>query len=379
MSDKNQQVKFTYQGPWAGVDTSLPETDIQPNSSPFISNCILRTGELRSRMPFTPLFAAPNDGTAVRSLTCMLDVNAVVHTIAISQLAIYQLSANWPDMLRRGTNPWLVLANFSSAQADSPFALAILQAQLYFTNGGNAIFNWNGLTNTIQNIASLADGTVFGAFYLMELNSKLVAAYISETKNGVTNSFPYRVRWTASAQPTAWDVTTNIAAGFTDMFDVSDIITGMLPIGRTGYIYRTNGITEMIPNSSGGGFDFDHLWASDRGIGNILPQSIAGFGPMNIFVSGDEIYQITPSGLNGIGKVSLNAIKSDLANAAGTVMGTIVPYMAQDYVYTVYMLIIPFDDQSAAMWLYDIKEQSWTRWRTTNKTFTCKPRYVYLQ
>lgn len=379
----SQQLKLTYMGSplLKGVDVSIPETDITPDSTPFVNNVILRNGEIRSRYPLIPTMPAPNDGTATRALNCFFDINAVMHTVAITRRGIYQLSINWKDLVKAGQNPWLILANFGQAQPDAQYAMTILQTNLFFSNGGTNIFKWSGLTNTVQTIDGLADGTSFSAFFLMELGAKIICAYTIETKSGVTNIFPFRIRWTNTppSASTPFDPSVNLGAGFNDEFDVPDIITGIMPLGRTGYIYRNNGITEMIPNSSGNGFDFDHLWASDRGIGNVLSQTLAGFGPMHIFVSGDNIYMITPNSFNAIGGASYNAIAADLGNAFGTISATIVPYFSRSVPYSVYWLIIPQKNDTIVHWLYDINEHSWTRWMCNNKTFTCKPRLVYVQ
>jgi hypothetical protein len=379
-----QQVKLAYQGSptYKGVDVSIPETDIDAASTPFVNNVILRKGEIKSRYRMSPLFPAPQDGTATLGFSCFFDINAVMHTVAITRLGIYQLSFNWPSMVAANKNPWLILANFPQGQPNVPYATQVLQTLLFFSNGGTNVFQWNGLTNTIQTIDGFVNGTSFSAVYMMELASKLIVAYTIETLAGVTNIFPYRIRWSSTPVSLAntFDVSANISAGFNDELDVPDIITGMAPIGRTGYVYRNNGISEMIPNSQGTGFDFDHLWASDRGIGNVLPQSLAAFGPMNIFVAGDNIYQITPNSFNPIGGRAYNAIANDLQNVYGVVTATILPYFARNHSYTVYELNIPLnDDVTSVKWLYDINEQSWVRNTYLNKIFTAKTRLVYTQ
>lgn len=376
-----QQLKPVYAGPFTGIDVSMPETDIAPNATPFAQNVFLRNGEIRSRSPLTFLMQGPQDGTAVRCITCFQDINGVAHTVCITRIAIYQLSSNWQYMVQHGTNPWLVLANFGATQPDIPYSYAILQTNLFFTNAGSGIFQWNGLTNTVQSVGNLADGTVFSGFYLMELNAKLITAYTIESKSGTTNVFPFRVRWTSTAPSfssgTPWDVTTNLGAGFNDEFDVPDVINGILPLGRVGYIYRSNGISEMIPNGNGNGFDFDHLWASDRGIGSINAQTLSGYGPMHMFMANDEIYKLTPNSFNQVGGRALNAIKQDIAQANGFVLGTIIPYINIDYVYLTYWLVIPFSNNTSKIWIYDIKNDSWTPQLFNNKVFTARPRNVY--
>lgn len=382
MSEINKQLNPVYMGPYQGVDVSMPETDIAPQAFPFLQNVVLKNSEIRSRPPLQLLMPGPNDGTQVRCITCFEDINAVAHTVCITRSAIYQLSSNWQDLIKRGINPWLILANFGAVQPDIAYATSILQTNLFFTNAGSGIFQWNGLTNTVANIGLLADTTTFSAFYLMELNAKLICASTIETKTGVTNVFPFRVRWTSTApnfsSGTPWDVTTNLGAGFNDEFDVPDVITGILPLGRVGYIYRANGITEMIPNGSGNGFDFDHLWASDRGIGSVNAQTLAGYGPLHIFEAADEFYKLTPNSFDQIGKRALDSIKSDINNANGFVIGTILPYINRDYVFLTYWLIIPQINGITKIWIYDIKADNWTSHIFTNKILTCKPRNVYI-
>lgn len=377
-----QQLKLTYMGSplYKGVDASVPETDVDNASTPFVNNVVIRRGEIRSRYRHQAKFRAPNDGTATRGIISFFDINAIMHTVAITRLGIYQLSINWPAIVANNGNPWLILANFNTEQPDAQYAMTLLQTNLFFTNGGDHIYKWNGLTNTVQTLDGLNDGTTFSAFHLMELGAKIICAYTIETKAGTTNVFPYRIRWTNTPPSTsnAFDPSVNLGAGFNDELDVPDAITGLLPLGRTGYIYRNNGITEMIPNSSGSGFDFDHLWASDRGIGNVLPQSIAGYGPMHFFVAGDNIYQLTPNSFNAVGGAAYNAIAQDIENAFGMVFATVVPYFSRSVPYTVYWITIPQENDTVVHWLYDINEHNWTRWSNTTKGFTCKPRSIYI-
>lgn len=382
MANPPQQAKPLYKGPFQGIDVSMPETDIAPEASPFLKNVVLKDSEIRSRPQLTFLMQGPNDGTAVRGFTCFEDINAVAHTVCITGVAIYQLSSNWQYMIQHATNPWLVLANFGQTQPDVPYSTTILQTELFFSNGGSGIFKWNGLTNTVQNTGVLANGTTFSGFFLMELNAKIITAYTIETLSGATNVFPYRIRWTSSAPDftagTPWDVTTNLGAGFNDEFDVPDTITGIMPLGTIGYIYRNNGITQMIPNSAGNGFDFDHLWASDRGIGSVNGQTLSGYGPLHIFQAADEFYKLTPNSFDQIGGRALNFIKRDIAKASGFVMSTIAPYINIDYIYLAYKLVVPMADGTAIEWMFDIKQNNWVRSVYSNKIITAKPRNVYI-
>lgn len=367
------QIELKYQGLWKGIDTSLPETDIDPAASPFINNFILRKGEIRTRFALKTICLAPPDQTPVLGLTSFIDLNGLAHTVAITQLAVYQLSYAFSGVNYKG-NPWLVIANFPSSQQAIPYAIGNFQGNIFFTNGSPNVWVWNGISNVISNVGNLASGGTCGALYMAELAGRIVLA--STVENG--GNFPFRVRWSAvNLASNTFDPTVNIGAGFNDMFDCPDTITGFLPIGRTGYVYRSNGITEMLPTSGQGlAFDFDHLWASDRGIGNAYPQTLAGFGPLGIFGSSEAFYKITPNSFDDISKGATDSILQDIFDRTGTVQATILPYFGQNYPYTVYMLNIQIGSDTV-QWLYDLKESSWTRNTYRDKIFTVKPKYVY--
>lgn len=373
-----QRLELVYKGPWKGIDVSLPETDIDPSSSPFINNFILRRGELRSRFALKNLCLAPPDQTDVLGLTSFVDMNGLVHTVAITQLGVYQLSYAFSGPNYKG-NPWLIIFNFPSSQTTIPYAIGNFQGSLYFTNGSPNVWKWNGISNVVTNVGNLASGGTVGATYLMELNGRIVLASTIETTASGTTVNPFRVRWSpVNLASNTFDPSVNIGAGFNDMFDCPDTITGILPIGRTGYVFRSNGITEMLPTSGQGiAFDFDHLWASDRGIGNAFPQTLAGFGPIGIFGSGEGFYKITPNSFDDVSKNATDSILADLSNRTGLVQATIIPYFSPDYPYTVYLLNIHIE-RDIVQWLFDLKENSWTRMIYKNKNFTCRPKYVFI-
>lgn len=371
------QIEMIYKGPWRGVDSSLPETDIDPAASPFINNFILRKGEIRSRFALKTVCLAPPDQTPVLGLTSFIDSNGLTHTVAITQLGIYQLSYAFSGINYKG-NPWLIIFNFPTTQTNTPYAIGNFQGGLYFTNGSATVWFWNGISNVVINVGNLASGQTCGASYLMELSSRIVLASTVETNNNIPTLFPFRVRWSpVNLANNTFDPSVNIGAGFNDMFDCPDAITGILPIGPVGYVFRSNGISEILPTSGQGlVFDFNHLWASDRGIGNAFPQTLAGFGPMGIFGSGEAFYKITPNSFDNISKGATDNILMDIFNRTGNMQATILPYISTQYPFTCYMLNIETGDDTV-QWIYDINEGSWTRGIYKNKFFTCKPKYVF--
>lgn len=248
------------------------------------------------------------------------------------------------------------------------------------TTDGSITWTENGkpaLANGFSSVGVVdaTNGYTAGAYFLIELNSQLVMLNTIET----TGIYPQRIRWTPSGIPTIWDPNVNIGAGFTDELDVPDAITGAFTVGTTAFVLRTNGITEMISNSGSGTnpFSFNHLWASDRGIGNTLPFGYASFGPIGIFISVDDIYNVSLGGFKKIGGVARDAIYNDLALATFYPIGSIVPYYTPNYIYNHYRLSIP-QAQNSITWIYSIEDDSWTREFRSNCNFTGQARWSYV-
>lgn len=252
----------------------------------------------------------------------------------------------------------------------------VVSGAVTFMNNGKPIVS-SGPINSIANVVTSAN-ILAGAYYLIELNSQLI---MLNTVEGVGNSlqnFPQRIRWSPSGLPTIWDPVINIGAGYVDELDVPDVITGAFTAGTTGFILRTNGITEMTSNAGSGQnpWNFNHLWASDRGIGNVFSFGYASYGPLGIFIASDDIYNVSLGGFKKIGGVARDSIYNDLAKASSPPIGTIVPFYSSNYIYNHYRLMIN-QGNNAVTWIYSIEDDSWQKEFKSNINFTGIARYCY--
>lgn len=184
--------------------------------------------------------------------------------------------------------------------------------------------------------------------------------------------FQQRVRWSANGEPAQFDPTINTSAGFDDMLDVEDIITGFSTIGTNGYIFRTNGITEMSPTGNGlNPFSFNHLWASTRGIGNAYPQTIATYGGVCLFVASDNVYSLTAASCEQVGRRIVDVLFPDLSAAVDSLSAAIIPAWRNGFVFLTYCLWIP-QAVGGVMYQYDIEAKTWTR-HVTNSGYPTGP------
>lgn len=435
--------ELNFQGPWKGMNVMEPENVMEPGYAPFLNNVILKNKEIRPRFKASLGILGTPDNKPASMITSFMDSNGVIHTVIDNPTGLWQLNRQY---LKYPKKAWNLIGVYPTQPGTGvPDAYQVFVNKLYWTNGGNNLWQWDGITSVGEvaawpkntnvflnnrivdsngNVqicnkagktagvapawmmavgAGTADGTASwvnngkpapsngfistavvdatngitaGAYFLGELNAQLIMLSTLEGIGSIFNSYPQRVRWCPSGLPNIWDPNVNLGAGYVDELDVPDAITGFLTIGRTGFIFRVNGITEMLQGTSGlNPWTFNHLWASDRGIGNIYPYTVAGYGPVGIFASNDDFYELSLGGFKGIGGMALDAIFNDLAEASSGPVASMVPFWQMNYIYPCYKLDIPMSNFSSVSWIYFVKEQIWMRWTEEEGIFTGKTRY----
>lgn len=425
--NNNGTWSIDYVGPYAGLVSQLPENLLPDNASPFFNNFMLRNAELRSRPALiNPFGNGVGSGPTVPQLgiTTFVDVNGTYHTVIWAGQNLYQYNPALlpapPFQLVGQAAPGDMQTNTVSYRA---FANAIWYTDKAALIGANNapiiqpfVGTWNGLTSvpkftqtqfdasvtqSVAGIALVDSPTVggslpgaptvvgplsIGGLYIGELNNQLILANVSvlDQSSGVIYSFPNLIWWSANGLPFEWDPVHNTSAGFNPFLDVPDLITGLVTLGIAGYIFRSNGVTQFATTGSAvTPFTFDHMWASDHGIGNVLPFSIAQYGPTACFISTDNIYSLSVSSANAIGGLARDTIFSDLAVASSTPFANIVPIFENGYVYLTYQIYIPLaQDGLVRVWIYSFDDKNWSLWdlgiavAPPSVALTCAPNVV---
>lgn len=375
--DPDGYFEITYQAPFKGPNVQLPENVIPKEFSPFTNNFIFKNGEIRTKPVLKKFIPGPPDKSIINAVYGFTDGNNVTHTVAVTATGLWQLNFNWQQFKGKA---WNRVSSFPAGTGFSnlPSACAVFVNKFYFTNGGHDLWAWNGIDNlkftppstiipAFNSVAviDVANKLTAGARFLGELNARLLLLDTIEQQNSTgkpTTEFTQRIRWCASGKPTVWDPTVDTGAGFNDFLEVPDNITNYMSIGRSGYVFRVNGITELTPISNGLlPFDFNHLWASERGIGNVFSYSIANYGPTGVFISTEDVYEISVGGFKNIGGEARDAIFADLAAATSGAIASIYPKFTNTYIYLCYDLSIP-QGNSSVNWIFSFEDRSWTRW-----------------
>ena len=383
------EIEYTFQGA-TGLDVQTPENLLSDKASSAVSNFLLRNSEARSRPVFRREFPAPPNSNPALGQTSFLDVNSVWHTVLFTGGAAYQLAGN---NQKQNVSPWKYLGG-PNLIAGNPVASQAFGQVLYYTNGGPVLGSWDGITAAptasnagcpgatsvaaidVADAPTVVPGSTgplsIGGLYLGELNNSILLqnVVVLDNATNVLYQFPNRLWWSANGIPTQWDPTINTSAGFNDFLDVPDVFSGLMTIGIAGYLFRSNGITQFTPTGSAQTpFQFDHLWASKKGIGDVFPWSLAQYGPSGFFASTEQIYKMSVNSFNPIGGSARDAIYADLASASGNPIGAFLPNLGRGYIYPMYTLSIPLGNFTRH-YQYSDEGNYWTPWDTKGLLIT---------
>lgn len=277
------------------------------------------------------------------------------------------------EICTQAGNTGSVVPTWSATIGQPTTDTATLNPAMWVNNGKPAPAN--GFWGTA--VVDANAGITSGGFFLGTMDSRLLMLSTVEGSGLSGQSFAQRIRWSPSGLPSIWDPNVNIGAGYNDFLEVPDVITGFMTIGnKTGFVFRVNGITEITSVGSGIlPFDFNHLWASERGIGNVLPFSVANYGPVGMFISSDDIYNISLGGFQKASSGSRTDIMSDINNASSTPIASMIPRLSNNYIYLMYVLCIPMGSDTK-FWIYSLDDHSWAPCLKKNCFVTAAPHFV---
>lgn len=387
-----------WSSPYGGLNVQTPSNLIGPQYSTDLNNVFLRNSQIASKPRFRQFLPGPDGVNPILGCGSFLSPNQIWHTFAFTNRGLFQLAFNWPSLLAVGQNPWSYLGG--PTLSSFPVSWNAYSGILYYTNGVH-LSAWDGKANTpITDVAFAgvtvpppSSATTFGGLFISELANHILLAYTFESASGATVLYPNRIRWSNSGfNPTlngvfganlgtggaTFDPSVNINAGSNDFLDVPDVITGIMIIGRAGLLFRQNGITEFSPTGSGQApFQFNHLWASQNGIGNVLPYSIAQYGNVGVFISFEQIYKVGINSMDAIGGAARDAILSDISGATGVPVASIDRGFKLGYSYLSYHLRIPMGSNMRS-YVYSFEDKNWTRWTETGVTPTGQANVCWL-
>ena len=291
-----------YQAPFGGIDSTAYASAINPANFAAMDSVYLEDNQL------LPIFLEPYvtsgiiTGNYLGFIPFSLAANGRPGYV-ITDNGVYEVDITGPNTINVG-----IIAAYTPAElgfSGNIFSYLVIDQiqtgipQIFWTAGGwNEIWTFNGSAATL--LTNYVGGGILGL-----LNNQLLNLGGFSQADG---SVPNRISWSAPGQygqfqpydiPSA---TGNYSAGFNDLPSTSDVLIGFAAIGTVGYLFRNEGITQVNPTGNGiEPFAFNHLWASELGIGSPYPGSISQYGAIVAFITDSGVYTLGLTGLSLIG------------------------------------------------------------------------------
>src|ERR1700756_3277947 len=330
-------------GPFGGVQSELPLTEIEPFGFADVKNILFRKGAGYVRPGWTalPVFPAPANEPILAIADFFNSAGTHIQCVLTPTRLLQFLFGAWVQI----TGP--------------AFAWDALNYKLCFSQGFDKIWTWDGISGSyVQSSASAPP-----AKYMAEIGLHLVA---------VNPNFPQRYYWSGIGDPSDW---TGFTSGLNDNVNNLGPINGLMKIGQYGFGFHQNGILQIIPTGIGlAPFAFQPVINATQGA--IAPYSIDHYDDQGrefaVYLGVDNVYTFDGSSVYPIGDMPIDnrrrigarsRILADvLASNVQTIYGWIT-YSINGQVFRAYWLVIP----NVSVWVYNFDEANWTQF-TYNKT-----------
>lgn len=327
--------------PWGGWDESGPSLWLPPNSCKFMNGWLFNKGRMQHFPNIAPL-TNPPDGEVIQGADTFTDSLGYIHTGVLTKDHIYYLNQ---------TNVYLLQGN-TSASSNASFETTAFLNKLFYVNGVGFLNYLDGSQGV--NVAGNVPGT---SFFMGKLAGRLILLNLVEANQ----VFPLNIRWCAVNNPLQWDSTVDPSAGSTTIPEVEDQIYGFANQKGLGVIFRSSGITIMVPTgTSAPTFSLSSFENGANGIGVKFPYTLDSYGSTSIFASEDDIYMMAnlsePSAIGGKAK---KQIYQDLANASSQPWATFIGKLTTGMDYLSYWLHIPQNNNNSSTWIYHLNTQTW--------------------
>lgn len=333
-----------YQSPFGGIDSSAYASAIDPHNFVMASNCYRNNNIFQPTRFDLELLDTAIDGNLITYVALPSGINYV--GIIVTDTSVYGVALIAGNVLSATLLSTYVPA--LSAGIGKGYSIIIDQIAtsspiVYWTSP-----DWNEIwqINFAGSVISLVTNYIGGGILGLLDNQLMVFGGTSQADGTVPN----RISWSAPGeygQFQPYDVgsgTGSYSAGFNDLPSTSDILTGFFAIGTVGYLLRTQGITQINPTGNGvNPFQFNHLWASELGVGSPYAFSVAQYGSSGAFISDSGLYTLGLSGLNTLGataNTAIYAILNNVANAdtnspSGIILPNIIDNPDTNYLFSV--------------------------------------------
>jgi hypothetical protein len=344
-------------GPFKGIVDNLPRPYKPKNAWDDVLNFITHEGRIQTR-PRLNTYGNPPDGAVLRNAITFNDIQGSKHTLALTTKTPYFITTG--PVYNALSTP----GSISLAGTSLPYGMAAINGQIFFSNGSVVGLYADGE-------ASVKDSGHPGSWrFAGVLSNHVVTCLTTEPEPGAVGSiiFNARVRWSNNGDGTDWAEGPGSTAGHTDLLEVPDFITGFSTLGRSGYIFRPNGITLMTATGdSTAPFEFDQVSNALAGVGCKYPYTLCTYGNLSAFVAANDLYAFDGTTLTPFGGEAKHQIFRDIASSTTDVISAnIIAVLGPSLEFLSYWLSIP----GVSTWVYSYDDQNWVRFSSSAGSLT---------
>lgn len=344
--------EFPITGPFGGVQSELPLTEIENFGFADSTNMLFRKGVAYVRPGWTALTAFPAPASeAVLAVFNFYNVNGVQIQGVITTTRLLQWNG-------AGVGSWTAITGpVFTGSASQLFSWDVVNYKICFSQGADKIFTWDGIAAAYV----LSSVNAPAAFYMAEIGLHLVTLNTVEAGT----SFPNRYRWSGAGDPTDW---ISFNAGLSDQLNNLGPGNGIIKLGQYGFGFHQQGIVLVQPTGIGvAPFAFYPIVSAS--LGDIAAHTLAKFDregvEQAVFVAIDNVYVFNGSALLPIGDMPIDGrrrlgarsrIFADLFTIDPRTAYGFVTNSINGQIFNAYWLVIP----NVSVWVYNFDEGNWT-------------------
>jgi hypothetical protein len=347
-----EQIEATLTGPFGGIQSELPSTEIESIGFLDANNIIFRKGTASPRPGLVNLPALPSPSNEpIMGIYQFYNVNGQrIQGVMTPTRLLQFVSGAWVNI----TGPGF------TGTATQLFSWDVLNYKLCFSQGSDPLMMWDGIAGSYTQVA----GSPTKVKYVAEVGLHLIV---------VDPDFPNRYYWSGVGDPTDW---TGLTSGLNDIVGNLGPINFVIKINQYGFGFHQLGITQIVPTGIGTN-PFAFSSAANASIGTLAPFSVDHMDDhgreFSVHVGKDNVYAFDSSSVEQVGDYPMSDGTRRRVGARARIMADLLlsnPVMVKGYcTYLVngqpfrsYWLNMPH----VALWVLNFDEGNWTRFTYTD-------------
>jgi hypothetical protein len=348
-SRTEELLEFAMTGPFGGIQSELPPTEIEMYGFVDTKNTLFKTGIAYSRPGYTVL--APFPSPANEPIMGVADF----YTIAGNHI---QCVFTPTRLLQWNGSGWTNITGPGfTGTSTQLFAWDIVNYKLCFSQGADIVWLWDGISSSyVQSSVNAV-----AALHMSEIAQHLMLANTLESGT----QYPQRYRWSAIDDPTTWN---SFDSGVNDILNNLGPVNGIIKLGQYGFGGHEQGWVQIIPTGIGlDPFEFFAIINASQGL--TCPYSLDHFDDQGVeyaaYVGPDNVYTFNGTSVSPIGDQPIgdrkrlgarSRIMADIRSSNPNTVYGFVTYAINGIPFRAYWLVVP----GVSVWVYNFDEQNWT-------------------